>query len=621
MNLLAKSCFCPGIIALLGNLVKSAGEDSLDKVQHAYLKEYLSGMGHEIYRTKLSPQFVGKRFVEIADTVYKQYRGIIFCLEIQYEGETIVVLNPGNYEIPEKIKYNTYVYIICEDKEVADKVTQHNITEEEFERLYNPDKAQMEVNEGQNLELVRSPDWVEQGDLEEFEHQGEAETVNMFALEYAVMEEPQNIMSITKISIQHSQKVRDHIVVCGIHSALYSFILPLRASYLKELMYVVILNPEPPSQELWGQISIFPNLIYIRGSPLVNEDLVRAGIKNAKKAVIMDSGKANLSVSDVPDAGNDRMVDAESIFIYKAIKKANPNLQIMIELVYPSNIEFLEPRSTIKEDMRLAKQTDEFNYEYVSLYASGEVYISAIIDTLTCQSYYNPHIVTILKQLLSSGQSNTYPQKFMGICEGADMRQSNFWQIPVPEDLQNKTFGELFYYLATQRSLIALGLYRLPGATDNERPYVYTNPPENVKLSAQDRVFVLGSSMPDDLKEAAPSKLHPIKIEEPGQGSFPENDDNDDQLHHNSPAGKDEQDDNEKSPDANERIESNIGMGTAIDQVKNYRLMFQKRLDALEQKLKRQEEMLTNSIRESLYSEITLARNNQEPREVKDTYN
>ena len=54
MNLLAKSCFCPGIIALLGNLVKSAGEDSLDKVQHAYLKEYLSGMGHEIYRTKLS---------------------------------------------------------------------------------------------------------------------------------------------------------------------------------------------------------------------------------------------------------------------------------------------------------------------------------------------------------------------------------------------------------------------------------------------------------------------------------------------------------------------------------------------------------------------------------------
>ena len=30
MNLLAKSCFCPGIISLLGNLIKSAGDMDLD---------------------------------------------------------------------------------------------------------------------------------------------------------------------------------------------------------------------------------------------------------------------------------------------------------------------------------------------------------------------------------------------------------------------------------------------------------------------------------------------------------------------------------------------------------------------------------------------------------------
>lgn len=37
----------------------------------------------------------------------------------------------------------------------------------------------------------------------------------------------------------------------------------------------------------------------------------------------------------------DEMLDAKSIFIYKAIKKINPNIQIMIELVDSSNIEFL----------------------------------------------------------------------------------------------------------------------------------------------------------------------------------------------------------------------------------------------------------------------------------------
>ena len=37
------------------------------------------------------------------------------------------------------------------------------------------------------------------------------------------------------------------------------------------------------------------------------------------------------------------------------------------------------------------------DYKFSTLYAAGEVYISAIIDTLTCQSYFNPHIVTILQ--------------------------------------------------------------------------------------------------------------------------------------------------------------------------------------------------------------------------------
>ena len=69
---------------------------------------------------------------------------------------------------------------------------------------------------------------------------------------------------------------------------------------------------------------------------------------------------------------NDEMLDAESIFIYKSIK-ANKDLQIMTELVYSSNIEFLLPKTSY-----------ELDYQYNTLYAAGEVYISSIIDTLTC---------------------------------------------------------------------------------------------------------------------------------------------------------------------------------------------------------------------------------------------
>jgi len=48
----------------------------------------------------------------------------------------------------------------------------------------------------------------------------------------------------------------------------------------------------------------------------------------------------------------------------------------MIELVYPSNIEFLQTKDVSHDE--------NFKCELTPLYAAGEVYISSMIDTLTC---------------------------------------------------------------------------------------------------------------------------------------------------------------------------------------------------------------------------------------------
>ncbi len=85
MNLLAKSCFCPGLIALLSNLTKSSGDFNTD-IEEEWLKEYLYGMGHEIYRTDLSQQFQGKTFSEAAGIIYNEYQGILFGLELDIGG-------------------------------------------------------------------------------------------------------------------------------------------------------------------------------------------------------------------------------------------------------------------------------------------------------------------------------------------------------------------------------------------------------------------------------------------------------------------------------------------------------------------------------------------------------
>ncbi len=76
---------------------------------------------------------------------------------------------------------------------------------------------------------------------------------------------------------------------------------------------------------------------------------------------------------------------------------------------------------------------------------------------------------------------------------------SNLWQIFVPEEFLNKTFGQLFLYLLADKNMICLGLYRLSGALDNSHPYCYTNPDSDVKLTHRDKVFVLSYNMPPEL--------------------------------------------------------------------------------------------------------------------------
>jgi hypothetical protein len=69
----------------------------------------------------------------------------------------------------------------------------------------------------------------------------------------------------------------------------------------------------------------------------------------------------------------------------------------------------------------------------------------------------------------------------------------------VPESCVGKTFEHLFLTLLDDK-LIALGLYRLRGATDNEYPYVYTNPLFETVVTHRDRVFVLGTEVPTYLE-------------------------------------------------------------------------------------------------------------------------
>jgi hypothetical protein len=105
---------------------------------------------------------------------------------------------------------------------------------------------------------------------------------------------------------------------------------------------------------------------------------------------------------------------------------------VFTEIFYQSNIDYL---------LKKQKKSNNLGYNFGSLYAAGEVYISSTIDTLSAQSFYNPHIVTIFQQILVGNSEKKLDEEDpeQEIMEMFDERldQSNLWQILVPEEFVN----------------------------------------------------------------------------------------------------------------------------------------------------------------------------------------
>jgi hypothetical protein len=83
LSLLAKSCLCNGIIALVSNLIMTSNLEISDKImdKNKWLDDYRKGKGYEIYKVLLD--FLrGYTFSEICQLVYQEKKLILFGLNV-----------------------------------------------------------------------------------------------------------------------------------------------------------------------------------------------------------------------------------------------------------------------------------------------------------------------------------------------------------------------------------------------------------------------------------------------------------------------------------------------------------------------------------------------------------
>ena len=148
MNLLAKSCFAPGLISMISNLISSCGDLDCKQINNnEWFSEYAAGMGMEIYCCKLEPKVYpdGIKFSKIAEIAYTEYSTIVFALEIQskpLDGKipsSIIRLNPVDFTFKYD-DFSNYVYklhMICDDADQAEKVESlEEMSDERYERVF-----------------------------------------------------------------------------------------------------------------------------------------------------------------------------------------------------------------------------------------------------------------------------------------------------------------------------------------------------------------------------------------------------------------------------------------------------------------------------------------------------
>ena len=104
-----------------------------------------------------------------------------------------------------------------------------------------------------------------------------------------------------------------------------------------------------------------------------------------KKNETAEDGEGDENGIEETDVQSDHenLLDAKTLFKYNIIKKKAPWVKIVTELINQDNIAFL------LDDPVLYQFMDDYEFDQTPVFASGEVYLSSLMDSLICQAYYN----------------------------------------------------------------------------------------------------------------------------------------------------------------------------------------------------------------------------------------
>ncbi|GAM22319.1 hypothetical protein SAMD00019534_054940 [Acytostelium subglobosum LB1] len=531
MNLMAQSCLSPGFNTFIMNLLRS------DLTTYKDVDEYGSGNGYEIFTESFSSAFVGMQFRCAAKFIFHCFGMIVFGIESLINRKPRIKLNPAPHYIIQpkdrgillaktrmaalRIKGVSHYHIeerqpeLEEDKEQEAKVVwkydpdtsiyrckleisevsraRTKASKKSLRKLLIDKKKEMNYDLS-SLDTVHTtmhsgPDTDSPMASEVFSSMPSDTTYsststpttspNLSHINHSMTIPPppaipslsESVKVVRRFWTNHSfedslvnsvediTSVNKHIILTGPIYHVDAFIRPLRENYLRRYEPIVILTQEFPMDE-WERICSYPYIYVVNGQSRSMKDLKRAGILKCSKLIVM-----SLEVQ----SNEPYLKDKATISTIVSIKELVKSLDIypIYELTDPLNLQLLP-------NNQQWNQKDP--YYMAPSFASGNVFLSNIFDSLLCQSFFNPHLLAIIQILV--GKSDHHRNS-----------RAKVFQVDVPPEYIGHRFGYLFESLLNC-GVICLALFRTK-TDDSGGKFVHTNPSASTMLRESDRLFIL----------------------------------------------------------------------------------------------------------------------------------
>ena len=523
LQLLGKSCQCQGINTIIAMLITSKKPDVQMKDMYkfdAWMKEYLLGLENEIYCIKIKCELLfNLNFNDLVKIIYELTKFIVIGTDvIHQELKPFVCLNPYNYRFS---PFDHLIYLIASrqpnEEEINDLleeyleknkigVIENNIELVKIKRLKKSYWANLDRNFKPKEDLKDDTNNI-LIDTEDNSNEIDNDLINNNQ-ENFILSNYHTFISTIRPRMRKESEIFDfdildkHVIICGMSPNIKNLILPLRTRDKMNHFPILIINKEEHiPQDIWNDIHYFPHIYYMQGDPIKNEDLKKARISKAKSVVIL----SNYNLYD-------SIIDAESIFIFKAIKKETNNTLIIADLISSKSIEYL---SDITE-----QEIEDTGYWLYKSFSAGEIYISSMLDTLICQAFYNPYILNIISQLMLGESAFKFPIEISNrlnqmkyLKSSLNLYRINFllkkynFSQEKGNEVEEINYKILFEFLINKK-MIPIAILRY--VNDIGHKFVFMAPPPETIININyDKVYVISS---EDEKNVIDKKRHRFSV-------------------------------------------------------------------------------------------------------------